>query len=181
MFICADGGANTAVEFGKIPDVIIGDFDSVTPATLKACHSAQLIRLEDQETTDFEKVLTYLGQWPDAQVTVWGALGLRIDHTIGNLSSLIRLAGTRSVFLKSNNALSYSIPSGFNKSFPPGKIISLIPIPSAREVSTSGLRWPLINETIELGSRNGTLNQATGGPVCITFTSGHLILMEIDG
>lgn len=169
------------MEAGQIPDVIIGDFDSVTPSTLQACQSAQLIRLDDQETTDFEKVLTYIGQWPAAQVTVWGALGLRIDHTIGNLSSLIRLAGKRSVYLKSNNAVSYSIPSGFSKTYPEGKTISLIPIPSASGVKTSGLRWPLKNETLELGFRNGTLNQTTGGPVQITFASGHLILMEIDG
>ena len=31
LLLCADGGANSAAEFGYVPDFIIGDFDSVRP------------------------------------------------------------------------------------------------------------------------------------------------------
>ena len=50
--IWADGGANTALEFGLTPALIVGDMDSVSGR-----FDGEIIHLPEQETTDFEKCL----------------------------------------------------------------------------------------------------------------------------
>ncbi len=51
--ICADGGGNTALEFGLAPDVIVGDMDSFSKQ-----FDGQIIHLPEQDTSDFEKYLS---------------------------------------------------------------------------------------------------------------------------
>ncbi|MCA0445097.1 MAG: thiamine diphosphokinase [Bacteroidetes bacterium] len=179
LFICADGGANTASEFGLVPDVIIGDFDSVRPEVLIRFETVEQVKIEDQETTDFEKVLSFCRTYNPEKIIIWGALGLRIDHSIGNMSSLIRVGSDLPVILKSNLHHVYRIPADFKSDFPAGTILSLIPIPTATGITTTGLKWPLTDDTLSLGVRNGTLNQAEGGEVSISYKTGNLILMEV--
>src|ERR1700733_10533352 len=62
LFVCADKGAEHAMQLGLIPHAIIGDLDSVSSETLKyfAERNCKIIRNPDQESNDFEKILTYL-------------------------------------------------------------------------------------------------------------------------
>ncbi len=48
FIVCADGGANKARELGIRPDVIIGDLDSISPATAKLFSNVKTIRVESQ-------------------------------------------------------------------------------------------------------------------------------------
>lgn len=180
LFICADGGANTAKKLGIEPDVIIGDFDSVEEATLSAFNRSEKIKVDDQDSTDFEKAIQYLVKRNITSISVWGAAsGERVDHTIGNLSSLAGFPKNLTVHFYTNHSLTYLLPFDFEKQFPVGKTISLIPMPKADFVATKGLQWPLNSETLELGARIGTLNKVTENVVRIYYQSGHLLLMEI--
>ncbi|MCK6601297.1 MAG: thiamine diphosphokinase [Bacteroidetes bacterium] len=179
LFICADGGANTAYNFGMKPDLIIGDFDSVLPEVLLAFSDVRQVRIDDQETTDFEKVLLFCRKECPEKIIIWGALGLRIDHTFGNLSSLIRLGTGLDITLKSNLHTAWRLPGGWSGNFSPGTTLSLLPVPVAGGITTSGLEWELENDSLEFGKRNGTLNRVTTGPVSIRHESGNLILMEL--
>ena len=81
--VVACDGAATAYRrrFGRWPDVIIGDLDS-----LKGAQGAPLVvKVDDQETNDLTKALDYCaGQgWHD--VVIVGATGRREDHTLGNV------------------------------------------------------------------------------------------------
>lgn len=180
LFVCADGGANTAKKLGIEPDIIIGDFDSVDEATLLAFSRSEKIKVDEQETTDFEKALDFLQKKHIKSVEVWGAAsGDRVDHTIGNLSSLTQFGRNLTIHFYTNHSLTYLLPFDFEKRFPVGKTISLIPMPKAEFVATKGLKWALNSETLELGIRIGTLNKVTDELVRIYYQSGNLLLMEI--
>ena len=60
LIVAADGGANIALRLGLRPDVIIGDLDSIKPASRKACASSLIIQVKRQDNTDLEKALDYL-------------------------------------------------------------------------------------------------------------------------
>jgi thiamine pyrophosphokinase len=67
--VCADGGSNQVFDLmqdsGRAlarPDLIIGDMDSIRPSVgdYWAAQGSELLRIEDQDTTDLEKALMFL-------------------------------------------------------------------------------------------------------------------------
>lgn len=179
LFICADGGANSAKKLGIEPDVIIGDYDSVLQSTLDAFSNSKLVKIEEQNSTDFEKALDYLLKQNATHVDIWGASGHRIDHTFGNLSSLVRYSRQMKAFFHSNNSTTFLLPYDFEKKYKLGQTISLLPVPKADFIVTKGLKWELNSESLELGKRVGTLNQVSEELVKIYYQSGNLFLMEV--
>ncbi len=179
LFICADGGANSAKKLGIEPDVIIGDYDSVLQATLDAFSNSKLIKIEEQDSTDFEKALEYLLKQNATHVDIWGASGHRIDHTMGNLSSLVKYSRQFKAIFHSNNSTTFLLPYDFEQKFKLGQTISLLPVPKADFIVTKGLKWELNSETLELGKRVGTLNKVSEELVKIYYQSGNLFLMEV--
>ena len=91
-FICADGGANTAVRFGCTPDLIIGDLDSIEQKTLAVFKNVRVKKVKDQNSTDLEKALRSAIQKGYKEIVVAGATGKRLDHAIGNLSALAKFS-----------------------------------------------------------------------------------------
>ena len=179
LFICADGGANSAKKLGIEPDVIIGDYDSVLQSTLDAFSNSKLVKIEEQNSTDFEKALDYLLKQNATHVDIWGASGHRIDHTMGNLSSLVRYSRQFKAYFHSNNSTTFLLPYDFEKKFKLGQTISLLPVPKADFIVTKGLKWELNSETLELGKRVGTLNKVSEELVKIYYQSGNLFLMKV--
>ena len=55
--VCADGGAVKALQLGLVPKAVIGDFDSLDQDTLGQLAKDSLFRVEEQDSTDFEKCL----------------------------------------------------------------------------------------------------------------------------
>ena len=57
--ICADGGANAARKYRILPNIILGDLDSITNSNLSFYRKkgVEIRKITEQETTDFEKAL----------------------------------------------------------------------------------------------------------------------------
>ena len=82
---CCDGAVIRLDKCGLTPNVIVGDCDSI-PASLKSKYSAILHRVEEQETNDLTKTITYLQSTGKKRIAIVGATGKREDHTLGNIS-----------------------------------------------------------------------------------------------
>lgn len=176
LFVAADGGANRAMELGFQPDVIIGDLDSYTVSgTEKAC----VIKDEDQETNDLEKALLYALKKSASAVTVFGATGKRLDHTLKNLSVLLQFNSRfDSIVFVDDYAVIKVIQSPFKESFEIGTIVSLFPLSGKVEgITTTGLKYPLRDEALENGIRDGSSNEAVEETVEIKFKKGDLLLL----
>ena len=114
--VAADGGANMALAEGVMPDLVIGDFDSVSDATLAAIPAARQIRVAEQATTDFEKCLLRVRA---PFVLGLGFLGPRVDHTlavfnalIGHADTLCLLAGAGDLVFAAPPRLALDLPIG---------------------------------------------------------------------
>ncbi len=91
FLICADGGANSARKLNIIPNVIIGDLDSISQETEKYySDKSEIIRISRQNDTDVEKAIKYLIKKKYDEVILLGATGDRLDHTICNLGIVLR-------------------------------------------------------------------------------------------
>ncbi len=176
LLIAADGGAYNVLRHGVHPAVIIGDLDSFTdqaPAGVNVIHNP------DQESNDLQKALGYAAERSAREVLVAGVVGDRLDHELNNVSVLVEY---------SQHFNSLSFVDNFGRTLvaersqaietAPGKVISLFPLAGSVEgVVTQGLKYPLMNENLEVGVRNGCLNEALSAEVTITHRSGVLLLM----
>jgi len=155
----ADGGADRIVQAGHFPEAIIGDFDSLaTPEEWLG--RTRLLRISEQDTTDFEKAL-YSTQAP---VTLaLGMTGRRFDHTLAALDAVTRYARERTIILVDEEDLAMALTGAFSFKVDAGERVSVHPLAPIRFRRSLGLRYPLDGLRLAPGERTGTSNQATDG------------------
>jgi thiamine pyrophosphokinase len=183
--LCADSGAEHARTLGLPADAIIGDLDSITSETLQYFErqknpTCEIIKIPDQEHNDFEKVLTYLSERWNGAIRILGMTGGRADHTISNFSVMLRYTDKFSSMEAFDGEFTHCFLTTKQKhrsiKCPIGTTISLMPFGEAIGVTTKNLQYPLSNETLRLGQREGLSNISTGSPVSISIESGMLLV-----
>lgn len=158
--IGADGGADQIVAAGLKPEAIIGDFDSLEHPD-EWLGRTRLIRLPEQDTTDFEKVLYSTS----APVTVaLGMTGRRFDHTLAALDAVTKHAKERVIILVDEADLAMALAGSFSFEVAPHERVSVHPLLPIRFKRSVGLRYPLDNVRLAAGERTGTSNEAVEGP-----------------
>ncbi|MDT8324362.1 MAG: thiamine diphosphokinase [Bacteroidota bacterium] len=178
--VCADGGANVALALGLRPDIIVGDFDSISSEAEEAfaAQGVDMRRMARQDDTDFEKALTLLRERGTRRVVVLGVTGKLLDHTLGNISILHRYLSSMRIVLFDPHFRVDVLQQGGSFRSRPGDRISIVPLPVAERVSYSGLRYPLDAATLTFGAREGTCNEASGDAFSIDFSAGSLLLFR---
>ena len=180
LIIAADGGANQIKELKISVHVIIGDMDSIHEHSLAHYKNKKttFIKEEDQESTDFEKALNFLIKEKIKDVTVFGATGMRPDHTLNNFSILKRFYKKINLTLITDEFASFYLPKRFSFNYKRGETVSLVPMPIANGIKTKGLEFPLNKETLEFGKREGALNRSNSDKVSISFKEGDLLIFR---
>ena len=176
LFICADGGANTAARFGCAPDLIIGDLDSIKKATITVFSNVIVKKLKDQNSTDLEKALTAAIRKKSKEIVVLGATGGRLDHAIGNLSALAKFTGKVPITFIDDTGKFMAVHHSRKLCLPAGTIVSLLPLSRCSGIVTQGLKWNLKNESLELGVRESTSNVIVSLPMSVKVKKGNLII-----
>jgi thiamine pyrophosphokinase len=177
MFVvCADGGANRARRMGIAPSVIIGDFDSITKATLRYFGTVGLRHMPDQNSTDLEKAITFCIREGRHAITIVGATGDRLDHATGALGCFKKFGGKADLTVVDDVCEITRIKKRVSFEAIAGEKISLIPLDRCSGITTLGLLYSLKNETLELGVREGISNAATGTRVSVSVKRGTLLL-----
>ena len=155
----ADGGADRIVQAGHFPDAIIGDLDSLNNVE-EWLGRTRLLRIEEQETTDFEKVLYST----HAPVTIaLGMTGRRFDHTLAALAAVTRYARDRVIILVDEDDLAMALTGPFTFEVDPHDRVSVHPLLPIKFRRSIGLRYPLDGLRLAPGERTGTSNEATDG------------------
>ncbi len=158
----ADGGADQIVAAGLVPEAIIGDFDSLANPD-GWLGRTRLIRIAEQETTDFEKALYSTS----AHVTIaLGMTGKRFDHTLAALDAVARYARERVIVLVDEEDLAMALSGPFTFEVAEGERVSVHPLVPIKFRRSFGLKYPLDGLRLAPGERTGTSNLAVDG----TFT-----------
>jgi len=179
FIICADGGANKARAFNILPHCIIGDLDSITQKTRHYFSSVPIIHNPDQNSTDLEKALEYLVVNSFSSATIIGATGDRPDHTMANFSILMKYHKKISLQFFDERCTVKIVRKNIRFTAEIGQQISLLPMGKCSGITTEGLKFPLNNETLELGVREGSSNEAVKKIISITLKTGSLLLFII--
>lgn len=172
--ICCDGGADEYIQQGHVPDVIIGDGDSLSEENREK-YKHILHRLSDQETNDQTKAVNFLLSQGKRRIAIVGATGKREDHTLGNLSLLIDYmrAGAD---VRTYTDYGVFIPCRDTCTFPchPGQQVSIINF-TAHGLHGKGLVYPLSDFT---NWWQGTLNECTNTEFTIEAEGEYLIMIN---
>ncbi len=100
--VAADGGADVLRAAGIVPDAVIGDMDSVSAQTLAELPEGVLHRIEEQDSTDFDKCLRHVAA---PLVLGYGFLGARVDHQLAAMTVLLRYPDRRCILIGEEDVL----------------------------------------------------------------------------
>lgn len=169
--VAADGGANVALAAGRVPDAVIGDFDSIEPATRNAIPDARFHHVAEQDSTDFDKCLARIAA---PLILAIGFTGARIDHELAVWNVLARRRARHCVVVGGEDVV-FLAPPRLDLDLPAGSRFSLFPMSPVRGQSR-GLRWPIGGIGFAPDGLAGTSNEVTG-PVSLTVEDGALLVI----
>lgn len=175
--VCTDGAANWMVAEHITPDVIVGDMDSIQPETRSQLDLECIQHLPSQENTDLDKAIQYALDHEYTNATVMAATGKREDQTVANLYLLVKYASRIQLQFLTNYSTIEAITRHYSATVEPGQTVSLVPVGFAHGVTTTGLKYPLKHETLELGSR-GVSNRAEGREISVSLEAGALLIFR---
>ena len=179
VVLCADGGADTAHEYGVIPYAVIGDLDSLSPDARAEVPPERVIRVDADNTgTDVQKVLHWAVDLGVREAKLVGFTGGRTDHWLWNLS-MLKLFGDAMRLCIIDDYCEVRLVRGTVKMrAQTGQKISLTPLGGeAVGVTTRGLKFALNGEMLALGVRDGISNEVTDSPVEIRVERGDLLVV----
>ena len=174
--IAADGGLAHMEHLGLIPDVILGDFDSLGYVPQKA----NVFPVEKDDTDAMLAVRKGLELGCDRFI-LYGALeGPRLDHTVANFQTLQFLSdrGARGYLVGKDTVVTVikngtlTLPArqeGIVSVFCMGK--------DALGVTIRGLQYPLENGTLSAGFPLGVSNHFVGKAAEISVEDGSLLIL----
>ncbi len=182
--IAADGGAHHCHTLRLNPQVVIGDFDSLTLEELNALRDSgsQIIKYPARkDQTDLELALAYAIKQKADDILILGALGGRWDQTLANLLLLAHPALSRArIHVLDGTQHIYLIQKETTIEGQPGDTVSLIPVQGdAWGITTQGLEYPLTNGTLPFGSTLGISNVLVGNQAKVQVREGMVICVVI--
>ena len=138
--IAVDGSANKLFDLEIIPDVIIGDLDSLQNIKNK---DIELVETPDQNKTDFRKTLEWCIEKNILNISIFGISGESEDHFLGNYYTLSDFG--EKISWKAFTDFSVISPCVGNKKFESfkGQKVSLFCMKGSSTVNSENLEYPL--------------------------------------
>lgn len=183
MIIAADGGLQHVQDLGLVPDILIGDLDSVTPEQVQWAeeNGVEIRRFPaDKDETDLELALIAAAATGNRKMVIVGALGGRLDQTLSNVL-LLHLPVLTNLDVRIDDGLQEVIlvRNALELAGKPGDLVSLLPLsPIVRGITTSGLKYPLNDESMIFFHSRGLSNRMLTDTALIEFQSGVLICIH---
>lgn len=183
LIIAADGGARHLQLNGIKPDIMIGDFDSITENELTelSVDGAKIVRHpEDKDETDLELALIYAAEHYEEEIVIIGALGGRLDQMLGNVFLLAHpIITNHTVEIRDQYQRIWLIHDETVIQGAKGDFVSLIPVdPIVKVLRTQGLVWPLKDEALKIGYGRGISNRLNSESATITLATGRLLCIH---
>ncbi|MCF8053616.1 MAG: thiamine diphosphokinase [Deltaproteobacteria bacterium] len=180
--ICADKGANHLAGGKLVPDLIVGDMDSI---------SAEMLDVFTKKGADIERHPSHKDQSDTAlslqaalllkpkRISIYGALGGRIDHALANIALLgSKTAGTMLRIVEDDCELFVVSANRQIQGFP-GQLVSFLPFGgSAQGVTLSGFEYELLNGALKTDEPIGISNRLIGTQGVVSIRHGQLLVVQ---
>ena len=179
--VAADSGYDLARSLGVMPDLLVGDMDSIAHLSEAEGRLDGKIERYDplKDETDTEIGLRTLHERGFTEVTIIGGGGGRLDHLLGIVGLFDRVLRPKRWLTASEEVVHIE---GF-ESFSGMKdvVCSFFPVgPEPARMTSSGLKWPLDGLEWRHGD-SGVSNVGVSDRVTVTMLQGRLIMVRNMG
>ena len=173
--LACDGAADTLIDKGYTPDIIIGDLDSVSDDN-KNKYKDNVIEIQDQSQNDFRKALNYAREWNILDISIIGASGKREDHMIGNIFSLLDYKDLNIKLFTDKGFFSCIHQNQTIESFN-GQQVSIFSVDPTIKITSDKLKYNFNNSSIS-SIFLGILNESTSGDFKLKISHGSLLIFQ---
>ena len=179
--IAADRGFDSLLAYGVMPDLAVGDFDSLGH---RPNHPNVIQLPAEKDDTDMVFALRKGLEMGYRRFILLGGVGGRLEHTLGNLQLLDWLTthGAQG-FLAGEKTVVTCIRDGASLTFPAsmsGYLSVFCNSGTAEGVTLSHLKYPLENYTLTGNFPIGVSNEFLGEPAQVSVEKGSLLLIWED-
>lgn len=185
LVIAVDGGLSYCGLLEVEPDILIGDFDSVSEKEREAVEELanqipdRVIRLErEKDDTDMLAALKLGLEWGYRSFRIYGGTGGRLDHTLANIQCLLYLKnhgaegylcdGSSLIFVIKDEEISFQpTMEGYLSLFALGR--------EAKGVTIRGMKYPLDRAVLHNDFPIGISNEFVGEQGVVAVEDGELV------
>ena len=181
--ICADGGAEHARKMDIMPNLVLGDFDSLSKETLEYYRNLNVEIIEAdirKDDTDTQLAINYAIEKKADKVGLFACTGSRLDHTLGNINNLFKLKqnNIKASVIDDNN----EIQIAEKKTKIEGSVGDTISLVSLSEVTKgitlTGFEYPLESYDLKRGNSIGISNVLSSKDASVEIEDGDLLIFK---
>lgn len=182
--ICADGAAKYLMKLNIYPNILVGDLDSINKDAFQWIENGG-VKIQQfpvkKDMTDTELAVEFALEQSPSAITIVGAIGSRMDHSLGNIMLLYKIhkMGIKANIINEINDITIT-DSTINVAGKIGQTISVIPISGGvKGVTLEGLEYPLTDHDIDMGSSLGISNRFIKDRATISVKEGTVLVIKV--
>ncbi len=187
FIICADGGIHHLQRLNISPNLFLGDFDSCNFDEIKKSgiiDNSEIKKYKiEKDATDTHIAIDEAIEKGYKSITIIGAVGTRLDHSIANVF-LLKYMLDKNVDGKIINEKNEIFLTDKPIEISPrqGKKLSFIPIcDTVKNLTLKNLKYPLLNYNLKMGDTITVSNEFTSENAIAKFDEGILlVIISVD-
>lgn len=185
LVIAVDKGMEYMKGLHWLPDIILGDYDSVSPEILREYEQQHIRKLQyppEKDYTDLHLAIETAIECSAKEICILAGTGTRMDHTLTNMgllmSCMMREIPAQLVDAHNRIRLIHR-PLTMKKQEQYGTYVSLVPYSQeVTGVTLTGFQYPLKDATLTLGISLGVSNVILEETARIDLDTGYLFVIE---
>lgn len=181
--IAVDSGATALADIGIVPDLCIGDFDSVDQALLAQMPNVICLPT-DKDETDTHVALQYVHDNIEAaDVLLFVAMSGRSDQQFGLLALYYRFIHMQMdvQLMTDQGKITMLLPGHYQFKCAQEQYISFFAyVDNVRELSIVGTGYELEKANLKVGSDLGCSNTFAEAEITLTFIEGTLLIFFME-
>lgn len=181
--IGVDRGAYWLLENHVTPDMVIGDFDSVSQRQRAAIEQAVINTIKypkEKDATDLELAIDAAISMEPKRIELFGVIGTRMDHTWAGIQLLQTIKSHNILGCIVDNFNEISLLSGFSSLHKSQtySYVSFFPIDSRATITLTGFRYNVSRRVFVSGSSLGVSNEIISSPAKVVVHDGTLLMIR---
>lgn len=177
--IAVDAGFAHLESVDVIPDMAVGDFDSL--GYVPKCKRVSRYPAE-KDASDMELAMEKAVAFGYENLVIYGALGGRIDHTIANMQLFARFSERGAHVLGVADSYALRLLTGPDVYELPALEQGIVSVFSANDVACGvierGMKYSLDDEPLTNRTSRGLSNELIGEPATVAVESGTLYIFH---
>ncbi len=177
LIIAADSGYSVLKKLGIKPDILLGDFDSLTDIFPTNCEIiAAPVEKDDTDTMLAVKIALSRGYY---DITIAASIGGRLDHTFANIQTLAYISSNegKGKLLGENDIIYFCEKGEYIFSRQKDMYFSVFSYTDTSEISLFGTKYTLNNYNLTNKFPLGVSNEIIAEEGCLTVNKGQIIVV----